>query len=133
METTTVFFTIQQIKDASRAAGLEWFDPDTMRFFRSRVSGPVIANMFVSSEDDRLGGGRRYTIRLAKPSGHIETVGEFQQYASKRAALRAIRRIAAGTCPACGGELVNASAVRSPLGCERCGLAWPDALQPEAN
>ena len=91
---TRVFFTIAEIKQANREAGHHWFEPATMRFFRSRVSGPVIANMFVSSEDDRLGGGRLYTIRRANPDGSIDTVGDFQQYGSKAAALRAIRRIA---------------------------------------
>jgi hypothetical protein len=92
----TTYFTIQQIKDANHTSGGHWFEPDTMRFFRSRVSGPVIANMFVSSEDDRLGGGRRYTIRQVRDDGDISTVGEFQQYGTKAAALRALRQIAKG-------------------------------------
>lgn len=91
------FFTIQEIKDANKAAGQHWFSPDTMRFFRCRVSGPVIANLFVSSEQ---GPGwdepRRYTIRRANADGSIDTIGEFQGYASKRTALTAIRRIARG-------------------------------------
>lgn len=92
---TRAFLTIDEIRTANRESGHHWFDADTMRFFRSRVSGPVIGNMFVSSENDRLGGGRRYTIRRANDDGSIETVGEFQQYGSKPAALRAIRSMAA--------------------------------------
>jgi len=99
-----VYVTIEQIKAANNAAGHHWFKPDTMRFFRSRVSGPVIGNMFVSSEDDRLGGGRLYTIRRANDDGSIDTVGEFQQYGSKAAALRAIRRMVKENqpCAKCG-------------------------------
>lgn len=85
--------TIEKIAAANRAAGYHWFDRDTMRFFRCRVSGPVIASMFVSSER-RWDSPRYYTIRRANPDGSINTIGEFQQYRSKRAALNAIRRIA---------------------------------------
>ena len=91
--TTAVYFTIQQIKDANKAIGHHWFDAGTLRFFNSRVSGPVIGNMFVSSEKgpDEI---RRYTIRECT-NGVINTVGEFQAYATKAQALRALRTIAA--------------------------------------
>ena len=90
------YFTIQQIKDANCAIGNHWFDNSTLRFFRSRSSGPVIANMFVSSErflDAPNSANRRYTIRRCD-AGRIETVGEFQQYGTKSAALKAIRALA---------------------------------------
>ena len=88
-----IYFTIQQIKDANKAIGHHWFEPGTLRFFNSRVSGPVIGNMFVSSEKgpDEI---RRYTIRKCT-NGAITTVGEFQAYATKAQALRALRAIAA--------------------------------------
>ena len=88
-----VYFTIQQIKDANKAIGHHWFEPGTLRFFKSRFSGPVIGNMFVSSEKgpDEI---RRYTIRECT-NGAINTVGEFQAYATKAQALRALRAIAA--------------------------------------
>ena len=88
-----VYFVIQQIKDANKAIGHHWFEPGTLRFFNSRVSGPVIGNMFVSSEKGP-DGVRRYTIRKCT-NGAINTVGEFQAYATKAQALRALRAIAA--------------------------------------
>ena len=97
-----IYFTIQQIKDANKAIGNHWFSPDTIRYFRSIVRGPVIGNMFVSSERYNGDTERRYTIRECI-DGRIETVGEFQQYASKRQALKAIgheiERRAAATQP----------------------------------
>lgn len=97
------YFTIQQIKDANKSIGAHWFEPATMRFFHSHVSGPVIANMFVSSEKgpDNI---RRYTVRRANDDGSIETVGEFRQYGTKRAAVNAIRRISRDrrVCSDCG-------------------------------
>jgi hypothetical protein len=92
------YFTIEQIKAANKALGHFWFSPATARFFRSRASGPVIGNMFVSSErkyDPDCNCPRLYTIRMANEDGSIDTVGEFQAYRSKRTALNAIRRIVA--------------------------------------
>lgn len=88
-----VYFTIQQIKDANKAIGNHWFDADTMRFFKCRVSGPVIANMFISSERFSDDTERRYTIRRCT-NGEISDVGEFQQYRTKAQALAALRKIA---------------------------------------
>ena len=118
-----IYFTIQQIKDANRAIGNHWFDNSTLRFFRSRSSGPVIANMFVSSErflDAPNSANRRYTIRRCD-AGRIETVGELQQYGTKAAALRAIREIAKQACSSCGDP------AKVTL-CQNCrqSIAWVD-------
>ena len=80
------YFTIQQIKDANCAIGNHWFDNSTLRFFRSRSSGPVIANMFVSSErflDAPNSANRRYTIRRCD-AGRIETVSNSSSTAPNR-------------------------------------------------
>lgn len=89
----TTFFTIQQIKDANHEHGHHWFEPATLRFFKSRFNGPVIGNMFVSSEKGP-DGVRRYSIRKASANGAIDTVGDFQAYGSKASALAALKRIA---------------------------------------
>lgn len=98
----TTYTTIQQIKDANKSIGGHWFDPSTLRFFHSIIRGPVIANMFISSERYDTIGERRYTIRECI-DGRIDTVGEFQQYTSKADALKAIgyeiERRAAATQP----------------------------------
>ena len=87
------YFTIEQIRNANKALGRHWFDASTLRFFSSRIAGPVISNMFVSSERLDANLPRLYTIRRANEDGSIDTVGEFQQYTSKRAALAAIRQM----------------------------------------
>ena len=83
---------LAEIKRANRAIGHHWFEPETLRFFASRVSDPVLyGRYFVSSEaQPRMDGTRAtryYTIRRADDRGEITTVGDFQGYGSKRAAL----------------------------------------------
>ena len=83
-----------------------WFDTASMRFFRSRVGGFLVADftnarsLFVSSEDFD-GRSRRYTVRsIDWAEGTIDTVGTFQEYATldaaKRAAVRAVDAAARG-------------------------------------
>jgi hypothetical protein len=81
--------------------GSHWFAPDTMRFFKSRVSRQVFGGKyFISSEDTSspyYPDVRKYSVR----SFHIEengllsidTIGEFGQYATRSAALSAIRKL----------------------------------------
>lgn len=112
-----MFRTIKEIKQANRASGGHWFDPDTLRFFRSRIDSTVYGGRyFVSSEQYDDSTPRLYTVREAKPDGDVETVGEFQAYATRGEAISAIsrllteeevgmsakdwnRRIAEATCP----------------------------------
>lgn len=83
---TTTFWTIDDIKDANHAHGGHWFEPATLRFFRSRVGTTVYQGpggiFFVSSEQFRDHNGvpypRRYTVRQFTPeSATVETVGTF--------------------------------------------------------
>lgn len=92
--------TFTSIDDVRRWHRGHWFSPSTLRFFRSRVYEGVWLHpreqlvYFVSSEQ-RPGETRRYTVRLydVKQDG-IGTVGTLGQYATKRAATAAARRIA---------------------------------------
>ncbi len=88
-----MFFTIEQIEQANDEHGHHWFEPGTRRFFKSRASGPVIAGRYFVSSERGPGMPRLYTIRVANENGSIDTVGEFQQYKSKRAALNAARAL----------------------------------------
>ena len=100
MTTQTYIFTdLDHIKTANRVRGHHFFDRDTMRFFDSRASEPVIGGrFFVTSERFKpLTGSahvRRYTLREACADGQVRTVGEFQAFASKAAALAEAHRLA---------------------------------------
>lgn len=73
-----------------------WFDKDTMRFFRSRLSDRLhfgAESIFFVSSEQGPSGVRLYSVRKYTPSsGNIDTVGEFQQYHTSSSAQRAAER-----------------------------------------
>ena len=95
----TGFSTISDIKRANVAAGHHFFDASSLRFFRSEILPTVYGGRyFVTSEQfvgsDGSAETRRYTVRSVSEDGTaIDTVGEFQQYATvgqARAAAKAV-------------------------------------------
>ncbi len=92
--------------------GGHWFDPDTLRFFRTRFSGPIFTDYnpvghegdgadclhyFVTSEKAGFGddAGRAFTVRSYRPrAAEIGTVGEFLAYKTREQALSAARKAA---------------------------------------
>lgn len=82
--------------EIERAHKSNWFHPDTMRFFKSRIgdTGYKTDNgyYFISSEK-RGNENRYYTIRHQNLDGHIKTVGEFQDYTTKQRALTCLKHI----------------------------------------
>ena len=96
-----MFYTIEQIKRANGRAGGYWFDPDTMRFFSTRVMSRVFpvpgGALFVTSDRHPAGMGRwirRYSVRRADGTGQISTVGDFGGYPTRAQALRAVQNLA---------------------------------------
>jgi hypothetical protein len=88
-------FTIDAIRQASRESGSHFFDADTMRFFGSRVLDTVYAGrLFITSERSGFDNPvRSYTVREFMPDGSIETVGEFNGYATAGQARTAIKAL----------------------------------------
>ena len=106
------FTTIEQIKRASYNVGSHWFEPSSMRFFRSRILSEVFHGpggvYFVSSEKGP-NGIRAYTIRKFNPKdADISAFGPFNELSRERA-LR-IARIAA-VYPAAALEALGVVAV----------------------
>jgi hypothetical protein len=94
-----IYDTIELALEAHKR-GSFWFAPSTMRFFKSRVSRQVFGGKyFISSEDTSspyYPDVRKYSVRAFRIEGDyfmIETIGEFQQYATRSAALSAIRKL----------------------------------------
>ena len=90
-------YQIDDVKyKAEHGASKYWFSPETMRFFKSRVSemtwkiGDKI--YFISSEKQSLE-PRFYTVRVCEIDGNIKTVGKFQEHETLRQARNAIREI----------------------------------------
>lgn len=91
------FFTMEQVRQANKDAGHHFFERSTMRFFSSKIaSGKYVlpGQHFVTSEQFDSASPRLYTLRHVLEDGRIETVGEFQQYPTLRAAKAAIATIA---------------------------------------
>jgi len=96
--------TIEEVKDYNREAGLFFFEPATMRAFRSRVADGVtiIGGLpyFITSEQQtpdyvaRIFPAREYTIRYQVPGGDIRREGELGAYETLRQARAALARMA---------------------------------------
>ena len=92
-----MFNTVKDIKRLAADVGYHWFEPATMRYFGSRVGSKVYGGQyFISSEQYFHTEPRLYTIRKVTYSDgrmEIDTVGEFQQYATRAEAEAAIKQI----------------------------------------
>lgn len=94
--------SIQEIEKVySPGIGRHWFDPSSMRFFKSRLADVGYQSAdgsvyFVSSEkgpDDR----RAFSVRrLSGPKGDISTIGEFQSFATSGTATKYAKGYASG-------------------------------------
>ena len=100
METTQKYYfrNIEQIKKLNEAIGHNWFRADTMRFFSSEVLPTIYGGKyFISSEEDTYGNyARKFTIRIAKANGDIDTVGSFQAYDTEAEAIEAVTEMVMG-------------------------------------
>jgi hypothetical protein len=83
------FRSIEQVKRANVALGHHFFDPDTLRFFRSRVGSTVYGGRWFVTSEQGPGDVRRYTVREAMPDGSIATVEPFNALSYSEAHRRA--------------------------------------------
>lgn len=100
------FRSLDEIKRANEDSGFYWFSPDTLRFFRSRISDTIhpardgSGAFFVSSEQQRLFDGalarRTYSVRFAwagnggQKRGDVDNIkGEYSSSAQAHRAAKA--------------------------------------------
>ncbi len=90
-------WTMCHVKSFCWNRGSHFFSPDSMRFFNSRIqtNPPYKGRVFVTSERMNWNSPRLYTVRVVKTSGNIETVGDFQGFASRQSAHRYAEKYAA--------------------------------------
>ena len=85
--------------DTLARAGSDYFFSDgTMRFFNTRLMGevwPVADGWLFATSEKGPSGIRAYSIRKMGEAGNVSTVGGFQQYSTRRAAIVALRKMAA--------------------------------------
>lgn len=86
-------YTLKDIKDANKAAGLHFFDRSTMDFFGSEVYPAVTEGpggvYFVTTEKPPHGPRRATTRRFRPDTGVCEAVGPFCQQTLAQARARA--------------------------------------------
>ncbi len=91
------FRSMADVKRANQAADQHWFDEGALRFFDSRIDNVLHAGRyFITSEQfhgSTHSNPRRWSIREVSADGSIETVGDFQAYASHPDALIALREL----------------------------------------
>lgn len=94
------FWSLSEIRRANELAGLYFFSPDTLRFFRSRVSdrihrGP--GGIFLVTSEQAPDSPRRWTVRRFHPeTASVDTVGAFEAYGNAAEAHRVARELAEG-------------------------------------
>ena len=110
--------TINDIRAAHEATGGHFFSPSSMRYFGSRILSPVFpGGYFVTSERDSgvhtsrgyvaaWNGERRYTVRVCREDGQIDTVSDHGQFSTRSAALTWAREYARGRVSYCNGVIV---------------------------
>ena len=95
--TASPWATVQGIEKANDYAGMHFFEPSTLRFFKSRIGGGTwYGRIFTTSEKgpDEV---RRYTVRQQRSDGSIDSLGGFQAYDTATAARNAAE-IESGKC-----------------------------------
>lgn len=82
-----MFQSIDDIKQANQEHGYHWFDQDSMEFFDSIVYPNLVQHpegaYFVSSEKFDSRAPRLFTVRFARLTGDVSTVGPFQGFATQ--------------------------------------------------
>ncbi len=93
-------WTIARMKQANKAAGMHFFDPDTLRWWNSKIYQPVEGPggvYFATSEFHNATAPARFSVRRWHPEdSSVETIGEIQGYATLQDAMRAVRALATG-------------------------------------
>lgn len=88
-----VYATVADVKAANQATGGHWFDPGSMRFFRTKIVSELMGGRFFVTSETGPTERTLFTIREGKPDGDVDTIGEFQQYSTRGDALKAVREL----------------------------------------
>ena len=96
-------YSVADLERVATRSGSHFFSPSAKRFFSSRIGGELFGGRYFITSEQQTGlygeniAPRRYTIRTftIDPSGYvsIDTIGEFQQYHSRAAALVAVAKL----------------------------------------
>ena len=86
---------IQMIKANNILSGQHWFEPETLRFFKSRILSTVYGGKYFITRETNPSGEMRFSIREAIDGGkRINTVGAFHSIKTLAEAKDAARAMA---------------------------------------
>lgn len=71
---------ITEIRVANDNRGHHWFEPDTMKFFKSIVYPTVYGGCYFVTSEKGPDNVRRYSVRVCNLDGSISTVSNFQEF-----------------------------------------------------
>ena len=87
-------YTITEMKTAQKENGLHWFSKASMNFFNTKIETAAKDNHFITSEYMENVSNKKYTIRRFKAEKFgVDTIGDFQQYATLKDAKQALKNI----------------------------------------
>lgn len=83
--------TITEMKARNEEAGNNWFSKGAMRFFNTIIEAkPNVKDIFITSDRMETSMPKRYTLRrFDRETNTVETISEFQEFASLDAARNA--------------------------------------------
>lgn len=87
------YASTQEIQAANERAGSHFFDTSAMRFFDSRILPEVYNGVYFITSERYEGEPRKYTLRMVRTDGNIETIGDFNVHATKEEAVAVIKTL----------------------------------------
>lgn len=90
-----MFKTMSDVKAKNKEIGHLFFDPDTMKFWDSKVESTLYkGTYFITSEKNAIEGKpRQFSIRQVLRTGEIITVGRGREYSSLESARDAVKEL----------------------------------------
>ncbi len=86
------FDTLAEVEAANKASRNHWFDRETTEFFGTKFETNLLVGGFFISSEQPPHGPRQYSVRrVQNEQGHIETLGKFGNWQSKKEAMAAIK------------------------------------------
>lgn len=88
--------SISDLQRLNEQNGGCWFEPSTMRFFRTRIeSGILRGKYFITSDQRDYDTPRKFTARSFDDEGSVGTVGEFHEHDTKQEAIESLDAVTA--------------------------------------
>lgn len=76
-----MFKSIEEIKKKNKRTGQRWFDSDTLKWWNCTICPHVYyGRYFITAERYRTEDRPKFTVRVARKNGEIETIGPFHEW-----------------------------------------------------